>query len=272
MLQDQSDYREAINTTISYGTDSRFANQDEASRRYAESMGSSLDKSNQYREEASASYQKAQSFNEAASQSRQNSTTRTYSLNDEYLAWLQGQSIQGRGVPLGEEGALEIITNQPDTNHFMIQKFSEERQVRSENYFANQSIRSGDDIKKAFAQVSAVKQPVMGEHMAAIKTEAGSQGFGDGFSVKAPTQPVVQNAETAKASVQAGLRSVGSQVEQRGQIVEQSRNDQQRLVEEKQGKNILVKPITEALDAVLVKPIAEVLGAVFGSKDKKDAS
>ena len=118
-ITQQSDYKEALSTGISYIKDNRFGDQDEASKRNSESINANLERSQQYREEANASFQKAQIFNEAAAWSRQNSMTRTHILNDEYIAWLQGQSDHDSGAPLGKEGAIEIIKNQPDTNRFI---------------------------------------------------------------------------------------------------------------------------------------------------------
>ena len=228
-ISQSSDYKESLNTLTSYAKDIRFGDQDEASRKYAESISASLDKSHQYRSEESRALQKATSFNEAASWVTQNGTSITQNLNQEYVEWLTQQSLNGRGGPMGREGAIEIVANQPEANHMMQQKFLQQRSAQIESYFANQDIQSVDDIKQAFVQ-----KPQFGRDMESLQQQGQAQGFGEGFMSQEDTRNIIESK----------LTDAGTQIEQSQQRVDQSRAQLKDHISEGQDANVLTKPWT----------------------------
>ena len=234
-ITQQADYRESLNTLTSYAKDTRFGDQDEASRRYAESINASLDKSQQYRNEESKSLQKATSFNEAASWSKQNGSSITQNLNQEYVEWLQGQSLNGRGGPMGREGAIEIVANQPEANHMMQQRFLQQRETNLENCFANQEIQSVDDIKQALVQ-----KPQLGKDMASVHQQGNTQGFGEKFMAQEDTRNIIESK----------IMDADTQIEQRQQTIDQNRANLKDHVMEEQDANVLAKPWTSAAKAM----------------------
>ena len=245
-----SDYKEALNTAISYAKDTRFSNQDETSRRFAESITSSLDQSTQYRNEASANLQKAQSFNEAASWSRQNGTSISANLNNEYMDWLPQQSINGRGSPMGRYGAVDIVSKQPEVNHLMQQRFLGERQAKLENYLSSHSVQSADDIKNIFAQQSSlISDPSHDSTMTDVKIEASSQGFGESFSLHQPKKSAVESAGGGISNIQASISALDTKIDtDRGEVQKNSATQKQHI-EIEQGENVLVKPVTGVVSA-----------------------
>ena len=249
-MTQQSDYREALDTAASYGRESRSSHQDEATKRYGESMNANLERAQQYRQEASASYQKAQSFNEAVSLTRQNSTTLTRNLNQEYVDWLPNQSINGRGAPMGIPGAKDLIANHSDVNDMMVKRFLEQRDTRLENYFENQPIHSAEEVMKVVQGQTSVTKPPLGGEMSALKTQADHEGFGEKFSVQPPPQAVLENVHTTRRNIQQHLTETAAQVAQKKQSLEQEKGEQKKTVEEGLDQNVLVRPIPAAASRI----------------------
>ena len=241
-ITQQSDYREALDTAVSYGRENRSSHQDEATKRYGESVNANLERAQQYRQEASTSYQKAQSFNEAVSLTRQNSVSINRNLNDEYVKWLSNQSINGRGAPMGVPGAKDVIANHSEVNDMMVKQFLEQRESRLENYFSNQPIHSAEEVMKVVqGQTSVTKHPLGGE-MNALKTQTAREGFGEKFSVEMPTQAVSENIQGERENIQQHITETAAQVAQKKQSLEQGKSEQKKTVEEGLDQNVLVRP------------------------------
>lgn len=253
-----SEYKDSMNTITSYAQDTRFGDQDEASKRYSEGISSHLDQARQHNIEANSSLQKAQSFNEAASWSKQNGTSITQNLNDQYVDWLQEQPALGRKTPMGREGAIQMVSENGTANRHMQQRFLDQRQAGLENYFANNPIQSFKDIEKAFEQSSVGRESSTGagsadNQLPSVKDQASSQGFGDGFAVQPSSQPVASSSVTGhgvmRESIEAGLKTTGIAVTQGGREVAQRRDAHKHIVEQEADQNVLLRPVKGAVSA-----------------------
>ena len=126
----------------------------------------------------------------------------------------------------------------------MLQKFSQERQARSENFFASQDIQSVEDVMQFFEGQTSVTKIQLGGEMNAIKTQATEEGFGDNFSLQPPAQAVSENVQGEKGNIQKHITEKAQQIKQKGQDIDQKRDEQQKSVEEGLDQNVLGRSFT----------------------------
>ncbi|MBL8676152.1 MAG: conjugal transfer protein TraG N-terminal domain-containing protein, partial [Alphaproteobacteria bacterium] len=97
----QSNFQEALNQASQAARDSRYAELNDKGQRAVSSINDSYEKSHQYRDEASASLQQSESFSQMASWTKQNAGSINANLNQEYVNWLQDQSLPNSSGPMG---------------------------------------------------------------------------------------------------------------------------------------------------------------------------
>ena len=133
----QTNFQAALNQASQAARDTRYSELSDQGKRVVSSINDSYEKSHQYRDEASASLQKSQSFSEMASWTKQNAGSINASLNQEYVNWLQTQSLPNSSGPMGIHEAETILATLPRVNAQYQQRFMEEKVHTLENHLSD---------------------------------------------------------------------------------------------------------------------------------------
>lgn len=182
----QNNFQHALNQASQASRDSRYSENNDQGKRLASSISDSYEKSHQYRSEASASLQQSEAFSQMASQTRQNAGSINASLNQEYVNWLQDQSLPNSSGSMGIHEAETILASRPDLNHQYQQRFMENKMSQVERYVgAHGMAGSGEDIERAFIQAkenigNSVPQ---GPSQGSAASQASQQDLGPEFEV-----------------------------------------------------------------------------------------
>lgn len=210
----QSNFQEALNQASQAARDSRYAELSDKGQRAASSINDSYEKSHQYRDEASASLQQSESFSQMASWTKQNAGSINANLNQEYVNWLQDQSLPNSSGPMGIREAETIFTSRPELDSHYQQRFMEEKMQQADQFVGSHGLASkSSDIDKSYDQAkSRIANPVNQEiTQSTAASQASAQGLGNDFKVN--TEP----RDDAKKT----LSSTGQQMAEQQQFLAQ---------------------------------------------------
>ena len=213
----QSNFQTALSQASQSARDSRYSENSDQGKRAVSSINDSYEKSHQYRNEASASLQKSESFSEMASMTKQNAGSINASLNQEYVNWLQDQSLPNSSGPMGIHEAETILSSRPELDHQYQQRFIEDKMGQAERYVGNKTLGShgmagsGEDIERSFHQAKGnITSPV---HQSIAQEAASSQGLGKEFEVnthpREKAQRVLQSTGMLLVEQQESLKKQG---------------------------------------------------------------
>ncbi|OJW55205.1 MAG: hypothetical protein BGO67_00420 [Alphaproteobacteria bacterium 41-28] len=190
----QSHFQEALSQASQAAHDSRYSELSDQGKRVVDSLNASFEKSHQYREEANASLQKSKSYSQMASWTKQNAGNINESLNQEYVDWLQTQSLPNSSGPMGIREAETLLTSRPELNHHYQQRFMEEKMSQVENYVGVNGLPSkASDMDAAFEQAKAnISHPTGESSLSEIQQHANGQGLGPDFKVNNQPQKEVK--------------------------------------------------------------------------------
>lgn len=182
----QSNFQEALNQASNAAHDMRYSELDDEGKRAVSSMNDSYEKSHQYRDEASASLQQSESFSQLASWTQQNAGSINANLNQEYVNWLQDQSLPNSSGPMGIREAETILSSRPELDSHYQQRFMEEKMQSATSFMGTHGLASNSsDIDASHVQAkSHITSPVhntLDHGDAASNAEA--HGLGNGMQV-----------------------------------------------------------------------------------------
>ena len=154
----QKQFQEALTSSEHAARDLRESDLTDEGKRYVKSLNESSERSGSLRQEASQSLQRSQSLLNMASFTQQNAASINASLNQEYVNWLQTQSLPQTQGPMGITEAETILSSRPDLDHAYQRRFLEEKMgagigPESSPFFSGQYGRSG------FSEAQAKSQP-----------------------------------------------------------------------------------------------------------------
>lgn len=181
----QTNFQDVLSRASQAARDMRYSELSDQGKRYVESIHDSYEKSHQYRNEASASLQKSQSFSEMVSWTKQNAGSINANLNQEYVNWLQTQSLPNSSGPMGIHEAETILSARPELDAQYQQRFMEGKMRTMENYIESHGLpESGADVVAAFQEAKGnITNPVdhQGGQNAALEAE--KHGLGNDFKI-----------------------------------------------------------------------------------------
>jgi conjugal transfer mating pair stabilization protein TraG len=211
----QSNFQEALSQASQAAHDSRYSELSDQGKRVVDSLNASLEKSHQYREEASASLQKSKAYSQMASCTKQNAGSINESLNQEYVNWLQTQSLPNSSGPMGIREAETLLISRPELDHHYQQRFMEEKMSQVESYMGANGLPSkASDMDVAFEQAKT-NIPHSTGHSTFSEVEQRAREEGLGPELKVSTEP--------RDYVQKELSSVEKQLaEQQGLLGKQA--------------------------------------------------
>ncbi|MBY0291801.1 MAG: conjugal transfer protein TraG N-terminal domain-containing protein, partial [Alphaproteobacteria bacterium] len=182
----QSNFQETLNQASQAARDSRYADLNDKGQRAASSINDSYEKSHQYREEASASLQQSESFSQMASWTKQNAGSINANLNQEYVNWLQDQSLPNSSGPMGIREAETIFTSRPELDSHYQQRFMEDKMQQADQFVGSHGLASkSSDIDRTYDQSkSRIANPVNQEiTQGTAASQASAHGLGNDFEV-----------------------------------------------------------------------------------------
>lgn len=209
----QNNFQEALYAASQAARDGRYSEMSDEGQRFAKGITDSYEKSHQLREEASANLQKSQGFSQMASTTKQNAGSINASLNQEYVNWLQGQSLPNSHGPMGIGEAETILASRPDLNTQYQQRFMEDKMQQAEQLMGVHGLPSKpSDIDKAYGQVH-ITNPVS-QGVGYVTSQAATSGFGNDFEVntmaRAEAQKVLSSTDTKMAEHQQDIAKQGN--------------------------------------------------------------
>lgn len=210
----QSNFQEALNQASQAARDGRYAELSDKGQRAASSINDSYEKSHQYRDEASASLQQSESFSQMASWTKQNAGNINANLNQEYVNWLQDQSLPNSSGPMGIREAETIFTSRPELDSHYQQRFMEDKMQQADQFIGSHGLASqSSDIDKSYDQAKRrIANPVNQEiNQSAAASQASAHGLGNDFEVS--TGPRDEAKKT--------LSSTGKQMAEQQQLLAQ---------------------------------------------------
>jgi conjugal transfer mating pair stabilization protein TraG len=188
----QSNFQEALNAASQVARDGRYSEMSDEGKRYVKGISDSYEKSHQYRNEASANLQKSQGFSQMAATTKQNAGSINASLNQEYVNWLQGQSLPNSQGPMGIQEAETILSSRPEIDAQYQQRFMEGKMQQAEQFMGTHGLPSNSaDIEKAYEQVHITNPVNQGNGY--VASQAAASGFGDDFKVNTKPRDEARN-------------------------------------------------------------------------------
>lgn len=195
----QSNFQEALNQASTAARDSRYSDLTDQGQRAVSSINDSYEKSHQYREEANASLQQSNAFSQMASKTRQNAGSINANLNQEYVNWLQTQSLPNSTGAMGIREAETILSGRPDLDARYQQRFMEEKMQSITSYMGTHGLASSaSDINAIYNQAKGnitppVHHPVhQNLTQGAASSQATAHGLGSGFMVDSGPRDAAQ--------------------------------------------------------------------------------
>lgn len=215
----QSNFQDALNKASQASRDTRYSELNDQGKRYVDSINDSYEKSHQYRDEASVSLQKSDSFSEMASWTKQNAGSINASLNQEYVNWLQTQSLPNSSGPMGIHEAETILGSLPEVDAQYQKRFMKEKMNQVENYMMSHGFpQSGADVERAYHQAKDnVTNPVDHTGGQNASSHAASHGLGNDFQVNSGTRDKVIEK---LSSIEDQLAKKDEHIKNQGEIQE----------------------------------------------------
>lgn len=195
----QNNFQEALNAASQAARDGRYSEMSDEGQRFAKGITDSYEKSHQLREEATANLQKSQGFSQMASTTKQNAGSINASLNQEYVNWLQGQSLPNSHGPMGIGEAETILSSRPEIDAQYQQRFMEDKMQQAEQFMGTHRLPSKpSDIDEAYEQVHITNPVSQGGGY--VASQAAASGFGNDFEVSTASRDEAQKvlSETDK--------------------------------------------------------------------------
>ncbi len=190
----QNNFQEALNAASQVARDGRYSEMSDEGQRYVKGITDSYEKSHQYRNEASANLQKSQGFSQMAATTKQNAGSINASLNQEYVNWLQGQSLPNSHGPMGIQEAETILSSRPEIDAQYQQRFMEDKMQQAEQFMGTHGLPSNSaDIDKAYEQASKNITNPVNRGDGYVTSQATASGFGDDFKVNTAPRDEAQN-------------------------------------------------------------------------------
>jgi hypothetical protein len=118
-----------------------------------------------------------------ASFTKNNAGSINSNLTQEYVDWLPSQSLPNSKGPMGQTEANAIHASRPEMEHIYQNQFLEHKMKNLENYVATGSIKSEEDIGRAFGSMKGGINNPQGGSMNQVQTMAANEGFGGSFQI-----------------------------------------------------------------------------------------
>lgn len=176
----QHNLSDTLNKASQASLDSKYSEMSDTGKRLSEGISGSLEKSNQYREESNKSLQQSQSFSKMAAETHQNASSINANLNQEYVSWLQTQSLPNSNGAMGIHEAETILSSRSDLNHIYQQKFIE---GKMHSHMGTNGLAANARAIPSQYDQSAVSNAVSGDGLSSVSGTASSSGFGDQFKI-----------------------------------------------------------------------------------------
>lgn len=183
----------ALNQTSQAMRDSKYSDSSDEGKRLSSSLSSSYDKSNHYREEANKSLQQSQSYSEMASKTRQNANQINANLNQEYVNWLQTQSLPNSSGSMGIKEAETILSSRPELDYQYQQKFMESKMGTSgmgRSYM--EAAPSRESLSTGYKALN-LENAVTSKGFETVRENGAQDGLGDTFKIDKSAKGDVQN-------------------------------------------------------------------------------
>jgi conjugal transfer mating pair stabilization protein TraG len=211
----QSNFQEVLNAASQAARDGRYSEMSDEGQRFAKGITDSYEKSHQLREEASTNLQKSQSFSQMASTTKQNAGSINASLNQEYVNWLQGQSLPNSSGPMGIGEAETILSSRPELNTQYQQHFMEDKMQQAEQFMGTHGLPSKpSDIDEAYGQAHIPNPVSQGEGY--VASQVATLGFGKDFEVNTVSRDEAQKVlSTTEQKMTEHQRDIIKQGDQR---------------------------------------------------------
>lgn len=208
----QSNFQEALNQASQAARDTRYSELSDEGKRLTSGINASYEQSSQYRNEANASLQKSESFSQMASWTKQNAGSINASLNQEYVNWLQAQSLPNSSGSMGIREAETIVASRPELDQQYQQRFMAQKLNQVEDYQSSNGLPSSSaDVRTSFDQAAnTIKNSTSSNSLDYETRHAENQGLGDEFKIN--TQP--------RADVNAKLSSLKDQIFEQKELLE----------------------------------------------------
>ncbi|HLD95190.1 MAG TPA: conjugal transfer protein TraG N-terminal domain-containing protein [Alphaproteobacteria bacterium] len=113
-FSDQHQLGSSLNKSVSDARDLRFTETDDESRRYSQSIASSMDESDSFRRESAKSLSRADSLSHQLSYVKANSATINRDATQNVLEYVAAQPYAGSKGSMGMRQALNLAVNKPE--------------------------------------------------------------------------------------------------------------------------------------------------------------
>lgn len=184
---------DTLNRASQATQDMKYSEMSDTGQRLSDGISGSLEKSHQYREESNKSLQQSESFSKMAAQTKQNASSINANMNQEYVGWLQEQSLPNSSGAMGIHEAETILSSRPDMNHQYQQRFIEDK---TSSYMGNQGLANNASDISAGHSNSSITNGVSDGAISSVSNQASGSGMGDVFSIGTSTK----SAATEKIS------------------------------------------------------------------------
>lgn len=188
LVQDQG-FNETMRQATQASKDISHTASDENTRRLAEGVSGSYEKSESLRNEASKSYRQAEDYSSQANFTSANSATINANHNQQFTEWLANQKADNtNGGTIGARGASHIIAAKPQEALAYAQRYISENGLTPHN-----TASSGAAVPQSSSQQHAAKNPSITTEMSGsqVNYNSGSKQ-GDRVQMTANSPEVVK--------------------------------------------------------------------------------
>jgi conjugal transfer mating pair stabilization protein TraG len=168
----QKSFQTALSEAKQASHDLRQSELSDTGKRLVSSFNASSEKAESLRKEASQHLQKSESYSHMASWTKQNAGSLSANLNQEYVGWLQKQSLPNSKGSMGIREAETILSARPSLDTAYQRRFMEEKMG---SFKAGGLPISPETLSSRF-KTSSLSAP-SGKSLGNLKSKASKQGF-----------------------------------------------------------------------------------------------